>query len=344
MIAIVLRIIKQIFNDKRSLSLVIFAPVLIMTFMYFIFSDSNYVPKITTISLPSNIVSALENQNASITNITDDMITNVSDNIDSILKNKTADAVLYMQEGKLNVKLYEPDSVKSSKITKVITEAMTSLNPKAQTLSVNFLYGNINDNTFDSLAYVFLGVFSFFFVFLISGISFIREQTLGTMERFMLTPISKFSVVMGVLIGFGFFGIIQSIIVILYSKYILGITILGSLSAVIIIMALLSLVAIALGAVVSVFSNNEFQIIQFIPIIIVPQIFFSGLIPVDTLPYNLDKLSFIMPVYYACSGLNDVIVKGYNLVQVLPYCGALFAFLVLLFIINVLLLRKYRAI
>lgn len=336
MIAIVLRIIKQMVNDKRSLALVIFAPILIMTFMYLIFSGSTYIPKINVTNIPAPIVSALEKQNAT--------ILNVSGDIDTILKDKTADAALYMQDGKMNVKFYEPDSTKTSKTTKVITSAITSLNPNAQTLNIYFLYGTNSDNTFDNLVYVFLGVFSFFFVFLISGISFIREQTLGTMERFMLTPVSKVSVVLGVLIGFGLFGILQSIIVILYSKYILGITILGSLIAVITIMVLLSLVAIALGAVVSVFSNNEFQIVQFIPIIIVPQIFFSGIIPVDTLPYNLDKLSFIMPVYYACSGLNDVIVKGYNLTQVLPYCLALITFILVLFVINVLLLRKYRSI
>jgi ABC-2 type transport system permease protein len=339
MIAIILRIIKQMLNDKRSLALVIFAPILIISFMYLIFGESNYIPKINTLNVPDPIVNALEKQDIVLTHIDGDI-----DSIDDILLNKTSDAVLYMQDGKMMVKLYEPNSVKTTKITKTITEALASLNPNAQTLDIDFLYGSNSNNTFDSLAYVFLGVFSFFFVFLISGISFIREQTLGTMERFMLTPISKISVVLGVLIGFGIFGILQSIILVLYCKYILNIAILGSLTAVIVIMVLLSLVAITLGAVVSVFSNNEFQIVQFIPIIIVPQIFFSGLIPIDTLPYNLDKLSYAMPVFYACSGLNDVLVKGYNLTQVLPYCLALLAFTLILFVINVLLLKKYRTV
>lgn len=336
MMAIILRIIKQMLNDKRSLALVIFAPILIMTFMYFIFGDSNYKPKINAVNLPSQIVSALEKQDAT--------ITNVVGNTDDILKDKTADAVLYIQDGKMIIKFYEPDSVKTSKITKTITTALNSINPNAQTLNISFLYGNNDSNTFDRLIYVFLGIFSFFFVFLISGISFIREQTLGTMERCMLTPISRISVVLGVLIGFGIFGVLQSVVLVLYCKYVLSITVLGSLLTVILIMVLLSLVAVALGAVVSVFSNNEFQIMQFIPIIIVPQIFFSGLIPIDTLPYNLDKLSYVMPVFYACSGLNDVIIKGYNVIQVLPYCLALVSFIFVLFIINVLLLKKYRTI
>jgi ABC-2 type transport system permease protein len=337
MIAIILRIIKQMLNDKRSLVLMLFAPILIISFMYFVFGDSNYTPKINVVDIPDSIVVALKQQDATITNVTG--------NIDDILKDKTADAVLYMKDGKIAIKFYEPDSVKTIKITKTITTAINSLNPKFQPITINFLYGSDNDNNkFNSLVYVFLGVFSFFFVFLISGISFIREQTLGTMERFMLAPISRISVVAGFLIGFGIFGVIQSILLVLYCKYVLSITVLGSLLAVIVIMVLLSLVAIALGAVVSVFSNNEFQIIQFVPIIIVPQIFFSGLIPIDTLPFNLDKLSYIMPVFYACRGLNDVLVKGYNLLQVLPYCFALIVFIITLFIINVLLLKKYRKI
>lgn len=336
MIAIILRIIKQMVNDKRSLVLVLFAPILIISFMYLIFGESNYKPKISVIGIPSNIVTILEKQDATIKNLTGD--------VDTILKDKTADTVLYMKDGKMNIKFYEPDSVKTAKITKIITTSINSMNPSAQSLNVSFLYGNSGDNKFDSLVYVFLGVFSFLFVFLISGISFIREQTLGTMERFMLTPISRVSVVSGVLIGFGIFGVLQSLILVLYCKYVLGITVLGSLFAVIVIMVLLSLVAIAMGAVVSVFSNNEFQIIQFIPIVIVPQIFFSGLIPIDTLPYNLDKLSYLMPVFYACSGLNNVLVKGYSLIQVLPYCYALMSFILILFLVNVLLLKKYRTI
>ncbi len=118
----------------------------------------------------------------------------------------------------------------------------------------------------------------------------------------------------------------------------------GSIMGAIVLMVLLALVAVVVGAVVSVFANNEFQVVQFIPIIVIPQIFFSGLIPVDTLPLHLDKLAFLTPVYYACSGLELVMVRGGSFTDILPYCGALVAFIVVLFLLNVQLLRKYISI
>jgi len=76
----------------------------------------------------------------------------------------------------------------------------------------------------------------------------------------------------------------------------------------ILIMILLAFTAVSTGTLISIFANNEFQVVQFIPIIIIPQIFFSGLIPIDTLPFHLEILSYIMPVYYGCTALHNVMV------------------------------------
>ncbi len=332
--ATIIRIIKQMLNDKRSLALVLFAPMLLMTFMYFIFGTSNYTPSIVVKDLDPFLVEKLQLQDV---NFVESFESN-----EMILKNKIADAVISLENGQLVIEMMEPDSVKTAAVTKVLSDAMKQMMPKALTLKMSFIYGSNEANVFDSLGYALLGVLSFFFVFLIAGISFIRERTLGTMERFMLTPISRPAVVSGFLLGYGVFAVLQSILVVLYSKYVLSMVISGSIFAVVVIMTLLAFVALALGAVVSVFANNEFQVVQFIPIIIVPQIFFSGLIPVDTLPYHLDKLAFLMPVYYACTGLKDVMIKGASLEDILPVCGILVGFIVVLFGLNILLLKRYR--
>jgi len=330
-----LRIVKQMINDKRSLALILFAPILIMTFMYLIFGNNDYQATLALKNVPLTIQEALKKQDIRIV---------ASDKaIDTILIDKSADAVLIFDQGNLTLRMIEPDATKTTAVTKAITQALKSLNPNAQDITMSFIYGNTEKTTFDSLGYVFLGVFSFFFVFLIAGISFIRERTLGTMERFMLTPISRSSAVAGFLLGYGFFAVFQSILIVLYTKFILNMAIAGSLIALIMIMTLLSFVALAMGAIVSVFANNEFQVVQFIPIVIVPQIFFSGLIPIDTLPFHLDKLAYLMPVYYACEGLKKVMVEGAGILDVLPIMGILTLMILLLFMLNVRLLRKYRA-
>ena len=83
---------------------------------------------------------------------------------------------------------------------------------------------------------------------------------------------------------------------------------------------------------------------QFIPVIIIPQIFFSGLISLDTLPYHLGILSKIMPVYYACNALKDITIKGAELGEVWPDIVALLVFIGLFFVMNIFALKKYRRI
>lgn len=334
--AIILRIFGQMWNDKRSLALILFAPILLMTLMYLVFGESSYVPKVAALGLPQQMTAELEKQ--------DIKLEITKDTPDSLLKDRLADGVLYIEDGQLRLKMYEPDSVKSQKITKAVSEALKKFSPASQEMKVSFLLGDADAKLFDRLAYVFLGIVSFMFVFLISGISFIRERTLGTMERFMLTPIRRFTVVTGYVLGFGFFAILQSVLVVLYAKYVLDITVGGSLFYVMLIMVLLSFVAVTAGAVVSVFANNEFQVVQFIPLVIVPQIFFSGLIPVETLPYSLDKLAYVMPVYYACHALKDVLLGTGGFTEIWIDCLILLGFVLVLMIANVLLLKRYRTI
>ncbi|MDD3122156.1 MAG: ABC transporter permease [Candidatus Izemoplasmatales bacterium] len=334
--AIIIRIIKQMKNDKRSLALILLVPILIMTFMYFIYGDLSYVPKITLQNVPSNIEMVLSEQNLEIVSINDDA--------NELLEGKSIDALLYMDVEGMHLKMLELNSMKVSLITKEITKALNQLNPTGQGLQVEYLYGDMYGSTFDSLGYIILGILSFFFVFLIAGVSFVRERTLGTMERFMLSPISRSQVVMGFLLGFGFFAIIQSVMLVFFVKYVLGLAVVGSLIGVIIIMMLLAFVAVALGSLVSTFANNEFQVAQFIPVIVVPQMFFSGLIPIELLPFGLGPVAYVMPVFYACDALNTLMVKGGGVKDILPQAGVLIFLVAVLFFANTLLLKKYRTI
>lgn len=83
---------------------------------------------------------------------------------------------------------------------------------------------------------------------------------------------------------------------------------------------------------------------QFIPVIVIPQIFFSGLISLDTLPYHLGVLAKIMPVYYACDALNAIIIKSYSLLKVIPDIASLLTFIGIFFVLNIFALKKYRRI
>ncbi len=333
---IIRRIVKQIRNDKRSLGLILFVPILLFTLIYFLLGDSDYHATIAVNGIQKPLISEIEAQG--ITVISLDM-----EEGQKQVKDKTIDASLY-RDGSETILLFESaDAVKTGVIQKGIQNAIRKLTPQLLVRS-EYLYGKSDDNMFNSLGYVLLGVVSFFIVFIIAGISFVRERTNQTMERLMITPVRRWQVVSGYAIGFGLFAMLQSILLLIYVKWVLHMTITGSLIAAGVIMILLSMAAICIGAFFSIFSNNEFQIMQFIPVVVIPQIFFSGLISLDTLPYNLGILSRIMPVYYACDALKLITVKSAGISEVLTDILALLIFIGFFYALNIIALKKYRRI
>ncbi len=335
---LIFRIVGQMKNDKRSLGLLLIAPLLIISLLFLLLGESDYRPVVALdADFPLQIESALEEQDV-------DMISlGEGEDSDAMLRSGEIDAVVAMEDSGISVQMLEAGGTKASKINGALKAAMDTVNPVGH-MEIVYLYGDAEASLFDSLSYVFLGIISFFIVFLLSGVSFIRERTTGTLERMMLTPIKRYQVVFGYTIGFGIFAVLQSVIIVLFCLYALGIAFAGSVFLAIFIMILLAFSAVATGTFVSIFANNEFQVVQFIPVIIIPQIFFSGLIPVDTFPFHLGYLSYIMPVYYGSTALNQVIVKGYGSLEIWPYLVALFAFIAVLSLLNTVVLKKYRQI
>lgn len=338
MVSIIQRIIKQIFHDKRSLALILIVPLLLLTLMYLLLGKSNYIPTAAVYHLPEQMVSALSKQDT-IHVVSKDS----SESDETYIKNGKADAVIFSDTAGIHIIMLEMDNVKTTAITDAVKAAAAALNPAGQ-MNISFIYGNVNGTTFDLFSYLLLGVLSFFLIFVVSGISFVRERTSNTLERLMRTPVKTGSVVCGYIIGFGIFAVVQSTLMILYVKFVLKVQFVGQWWIATLFMLLIAIIAVMLGILVSVLSKNEFQVVQFIPIVIVPQIFFSGLIPVDTLPYHLSYLSHIMPLYYGSMGLKGVLVYGSGISEVLPYILALCVFIALLFAANILAVNKYRTI
>lgn len=334
--SIVKRIVKQMLHDKRSLGLMFIVPLLLLTLLYLLLGKSSYIPVVAIDNLPDKIVSVIS-ENKDITVITkSDYESN-----EEYIKAGNADAVISMDADGIHIKMLEMDNVKINTITDSLKTSMAKINPASQ-MDVSFIYGASDESTFDSLGYMLLGFLSFFIIFIVSGISFVRERTSGTLERLMRTPVKTTSIVLGYILGFGIFAIIQSTLMILFARFILKMQFIGQWWIATLFMLLIAMISVMLGILVSVLSKNEFQVVQFIPIIVVPQFFFSGLISVNTLPYNLSYLSHIMPLYYGCTGLKEVMVYGYGFLEVLPYILPLLGFLAVLFIANILAVKKYR--
>jgi len=338
MISLAKRVIRQIAGDKRTIALLLVAPLLILTLLYLLLSDTSYIPTIAIDpgNLPNPVVSALSEQDVNIIEISADGM-----DVDRYLKdNKDIDAVFTMQDLNLRIAMYE-SSTKSGGAMKAIQNAIASLNPAGQ-MEVSFLIGDPDDSLFDSMGYVFFGVISFFLTFIISGMALVRERSSGTLERMLMTPVTRLSVIGGYTLGFSLFAIIQSVIMVVFSIYVLGLHTEGNILWVIAVMLLLAIAAVSFGELISIFSNSEFQVVQLIPIAIIPQIFFAGIIPLDTIPYNLGYLCYIMPIYYGCAAIKEVMLLGHGFGSIYPFMLALLVYIVVLGALNTLVLKKYR--
>ncbi|GAF41278.1 ABC transporter, permease protein [Agrilactobacillus composti DSM 18527 = JCM 14202] len=91
---------------------------------------------------------------------------------------------------------------------------------------------------------------------------------------------------------------IQTLLIVFYSIFVFKIQILGSIWNLLIINVLLAFVALTLGLFISTFAASEFQMVQFIPVVVIPQIFFSGIIPINQMAHWLQPIARIMPLYY----------------------------------------------
>ncbi len=339
--ALMKRVIRQIAGDKRTVAMFILAPILILSLLYLLLGDSAYTPVIAMDedNLPPALVSSLKGQDADFIDI---KISGDFDTADYLSENKDIDAVLEVTPGGMNITMYEA-SAKSGAAMKAIQKAAASLNPGSH-LETNYVLGTSEESLFDSMGYVFLGVISFFLIFIVSGMALVRERSAGTLERMLMTPITRSSVVAGYTAGYSLFAVVQGVILVLYTIYVLGIPCEGNVVWVVLIMLLLAITSVSFGELISIFSNTEFQVVQLIPIAIIPQIFFSGMIPLDTIPYHLGKLCYVMPVYYGCTAIKKVMLAGEGPGSIWPFMLALLGYIAVLGVLNSLILKKYRKI
>jgi ABC-2 type transport system permease protein len=196
-------------------------------------------------------------------------------------------------------------------------------------------------SSLDVFSPAILATLILFFGFLITGISFLRERTQGTLERLLASPVSKMDIVTGYLLGLLLFALLQTLIMFFYMVYVLDITYRGDLWQILVFQVLIGINAVCLGTFFSAFARNEFQMIQFIPIVIIPQVFVSGLfIPTNQLPVVLEWASKFLPLTYGVEGIKALMLQGQGLLDIGKDIGVLAAYAVVLLILAGLTLRQ----
>ncbi len=208
-------------------------------------------------------------------------------------------------------------------------------------INADYFYGGEAFGMMDYVAPVYIAFLVLFFVFLITCVSLIRERNQGTLERLLASPTTRFEIIAGYIIGLGVYALLQGAVILTFSLFVLKIVYAGSLWILFLIIAVLSIVGVALGMLASSFARNEFQVVLFIPLLIIPQMLLGGtFIPVDQLPPVLTPLAYSMPLTYANMAMQDVMIKGWNLSQIYLKLLLLGGFAVVFVVIDVLAVRR----
>jgi ABC-2 type transport system permease protein len=159
-------------------------------------------------------------------------------------------------------------------------------------------------SVFQSIGAPMCGLFPFIIMFLITSIAMLRERTSGTLERLMTMPMTKLDLLLGYGIGFGVLAAIQAIVVCATGFLVLGLNSAHGAWLVGLLAVCNAILGMALGLFASAFARTEFQAVQLMPAVIMPQLFLCGLfIARDQMAHLLYWLSWLLPLTYAYDAL-----------------------------------------
>lgn len=332
------------------------APVFIMWLMNLMFSASTTVNiKLATQALPTSLVTKMNNLDHVSVQTYNDLNQAKKD-----LADEKVDAVVSYKDGEYQVDYANTDASKTSMTRQVLRTSIASegsnqllarvkqalpqlnLESKAPEIKESYQYGDENTSFFTSMIPVLIGFVVFFFVFLISGMALLKERTSGTLERLLATPVKRSEIVYGYMLSYGLIAILQTAVVVLAAIWLLDVEVVGNLFNVIIVNVVLALVALAFGILLSTLAKSEFQMMQFISLVIMPQLFFSGIIPLSSMGDWAQTVGKFLPLTYSGDAMSQIILYGRGLGDVLPNIGVLLLFLVVLTVLNIVVLRRYR--
>lgn len=160
---------------------------------------------------------------------------------------------------------------------------------------------------FDRIALTMLGILPMLVMFLVTSVAMLRERTSGTLERLLTTPMHRADLLAGYGIAFTQAAIVQSVVLVCVSVWGLGVTTAGPILWVLLVAAVSAAVGVATGLLASAFARTEFQAVQFMPLVIGPQIYLCGLlVPHASMPRALQLIADCLPMTYAVRALEAI--------------------------------------
>ncbi|TFC14614.1 ABC transporter permease [Cryobacterium algoritolerans] len=160
---------------------------------------------------------------------------------------------------------------------------------------------------FDTVGPAMIALFPFIVMFLVTSITTLRERRTGTLERLLSMPLGKADFIIGYTLAFGLLAVLQSTVAVGYSVWVCGLSIKGSVWLLLAVAVADAVLGTSLGLLASAFARTEFQVVQFMPALVFPQVLLGGIfLPRDQLPDALRAISDWLPLSHAIDALQAV--------------------------------------
>ncbi len=215
--------------------------------------------------------------------------------------------------------------------------------------AVYFLYENETlppgvPRTFDRVGLMMLAIFPFVVMFLVTSITMLRERTSGTLERLLTTPIHKADLLFGYGLAFSIMATLQSLVATAVAYWIFDLDIQGSPGLVVLIAVINAVLGVALGLLCSAFARTEFQAVQFMPVVVVPQILLCGLfVARDRMNEVLEAISNVLPLTFSVDALQEIATNAEPTDRLWIDAGVIAAIVMVVLVLASLTLRRRSA-
>jgi len=170
-----------------------------------------------------------------------------------------------------------------------------------------WIYKDADPQLFDRIGPALLAIFPVIVMFLVTSVTTLRERSTGTLERLLAMPMGKLDFLVGYALAFGLVAAVQSVLAVAVSVGLLGLDVAGPLWLLTVVAVVDAVLGSALGLFVSAFARTEFQAVQFMPAIVIPQLLLCGLlVPRELLPDFLHAVSDLLPLSYAVDAMQHL--------------------------------------
>jgi ABC-2 type transport system permease protein len=228
-------------------------------------------------------------------------------------------------------------------ISETLLEGVEEMNPDlsfSDVLNIRYVYGE-NARFIDFFAPGIMALVVTMITIMLTIVSFVRERTDGTMDRLLVSPMKPSDIVLGYSVTFILVAVFQSIEILAIGVLLFDIRIAGSIILALLIIVLYATGLLGLGFMLSTIARNEFQAVQFIPLVFMPAIILAGVIwPIESMPPIIRPVSYFIPLTYAADALRSVMIRGWGPLEIGVDILALVIFAVVTFTLSILIMRR----